>query len=81
MTPHPVPNMDALWKGALYDEVDRATHSGAPLSLLVVELADADRMAAVEGRMGVGTAVGRFARAVRSACCLSMPRGWTGPAE
>jgi GGDEF domain-containing protein len=83
VTPHPVPDIDALWKGALDDEVDRATHSGAPLSLLVVELADADRMAAVEGRMGVGTAVGRFARAVRSAvrrgdilACESDTRAW-----
>jgi GGDEF domain-containing protein len=75
--------IDALWKGALDDEVDRAAHSGAPLSLLIVELADADRVVSVEGRPGAGVTLGRFARAVRSAvrrgdilACESDTRAW-----
>ena len=75
--------VDALWKGALEDEVTRATESGAPLSLLLVELSDAERVVSVEGRLGAGVAIGRFARAVRSAvrrgdilACESDTRAW-----
>ena len=74
---------DALWQGALEDEVARATQSGAPLSLLIVELADAERVVAIEGRLGAGATLGRFARAVRSAvrrgdilACESDTRAW-----
>ena len=51
----------ALWKGALEDEVARATRSGAPLSLLLVELADAERSSPSRARLGAGG----DARAVR----------------
>ncbi len=75
--------VDALWQGALEEEVARATQSGAPLSLLIVELADAERVVAIEGRLGAGATLGRFARAVRSAvrrgdilACESDTRAW-----
>jgi GGDEF domain-containing protein len=63
----PEEGVGTLWKGALEDEVVRATRSGASLSLLLVELADAERVVAVEGRLGAGATLGQFARAVRSA--------------
>ena len=73
----------ALWRGALEDEVARATRSGASLSLLLVELADAERVVAVEGRLGAAAALGQFAGAVRSAvrrgdilACESDARAW-----
>ncbi len=74
---------DALCRGALEDEVARATESGAPLSLLLVELDDAGRVVSVEGRLGAGVTIGRFARGVRSAvrrgdilACESDTRAW-----
>src|SRR5690348_16539364 len=39
---------DALWVGALRDEIARAGRASVPLSLLLVELDDAERLAAVE---------------------------------
>jgi GGDEF domain-containing protein len=74
---------EALWKGALEDEIGRAERSGAPLSLLVVELGDADRVVAVEGTAEAGATFGRFAQAVRSVvrrqdilACESDKRAW-----
>jgi GGDEF domain-containing protein len=61
------PGGEALWAGALADEIARAERIGAPLSLLLVELDDADRMLAVEGASEAESMFGRFARAVRSA--------------
>jgi GGDEF domain-containing protein len=81
--PRPDEGGDALWKGALHDEVQRAAHSGAALSLLVVELNDAERIVSVDGRSAAGDTLGRFARAVRSAVrrgdilvCESDTRAW-----
>ena len=81
--PAPEEGVGALWKGALEDEVARATRSGASLSLLLVELAEAERVMAVEGRLGAGATLGQFARAVRSAvrrgdilACESDTRAW-----
>ena len=81
--PSPEEGVGALWKGALDDEVARAIQSGAPLSLLLVELADAERVVAIEGRLGAAAALGQFARAVRSAvrrgdilACESDTRAW-----
>jgi GGDEF domain-containing protein len=69
--------------GALGDEIRRADTSGAPLSLLVVELDEADRMRAVEGGVGARATFGRFAQAVRSVmrrhdilACESDIRAW-----
>jgi GGDEF domain-containing protein len=79
----PEEGVGALWKGALEDEVARATRSGASLSLLLVELADAERVVAVEGRLAAGATLGQFAQAVRSAvrrgdilACESDTRAW-----
>jgi GGDEF domain-containing protein len=74
---------DSLWKGALADEIRLAEQTGAPLSLLLVELEDADRVLAVEP-LGEATATfGRFAQALRSAlrrqdilACETGTRAW-----
>lgn len=54
---------DALWVAALDDEVARSRRSGAALSLLLVELADGERIAGSE--LGPEAVFGRFAQAVR----------------
>jgi GGDEF domain-containing protein len=71
----------ALWVSALEDEIVRS--AGAPLSLLVAELEDAERVAAVESREQARAVFGRFAGAVRSAVrrqdilvCESEARAW-----
>ncbi len=53
----------ALWIGALTDEIQRS--AGAPLSLLLAELEDAEQVAAVERREEAGATFGDFAKAVR----------------
>jgi GGDEF domain-containing protein len=74
---------DSLWRGALDDEVARAQRSGAKLALLLAELSDADRVAAVEPVQIAGETFSRFARAVRSAlrredilACETESRAW-----
>jgi GGDEF domain-containing protein len=71
----------SLWVGALEDEIVRA--AGAPLSLLLTELEDADRVSAVELRAEARATFTRFAGAVRSAVrrqdilvCESDARAW-----
>lgn len=61
-TSHPG-RSDALWVAALDDEVTRSRRSGSPLSLLLVELVDGERIA--ESELGPEAAFGRFAQAVR----------------
>jgi len=56
---------DALWVGALDDEIIRAP--GTPLSLLVAELEDAERLVAIETGAEARAAFNHFAAAVRSA--------------
>jgi GGDEF domain-containing protein len=58
---------DVLWMGALEDEIVRAERAGTPLSLLLVELDDGDRVRSIEPPEGVAAILGRFAHAVRSA--------------
>jgi GGDEF domain-containing protein len=58
---------DALWIGALRDEIVRAGRARSPLSLLLVELDEAERMIAVEPRGEASATFGRFAQAVRTA--------------
>jgi GGDEF domain-containing protein len=77
------PPSDALWVGALQDEIARSGRSGTPLSLLLVELEDADRIASVEPEDEVAATFGRFAQAVRRAmrrqdllACESDSRAW-----
>jgi GGDEF domain-containing protein len=55
----------SLWVGALQDEIVRS--AGSPLSLLLAELDDAERVAAVEGTAEAEATFGRFTAAVRSA--------------
>jgi GGDEF domain-containing protein len=57
----------ALWMGALDEEIGRSARSRKPLSLLLVELEDAERLLAVERQERAGAAFGRFAHAVRTA--------------
>ncbi len=71
----------ALWIGALHEELDRARGSGGSLSLLLVELEEADRIAVAAP--GPEIAFGRFAQAVRSAirrqdilACETEARSW-----
>jgi GGDEF domain-containing protein len=55
----------ARWSGALADEIARCERTGAPLSLLLVELDDADRVVAAESSGEASAMFGRFGRAVR----------------
>jgi GGDEF domain-containing protein len=71
----------SLWVGALEDEIVRS--AGAPLSLLLAELEDAERVTAVELRAEARATFTRFAGAVRSAVrrqdilvCESDARAW-----
>ena len=74
---------DALWIGALRDEIVRAAQARSPLSLLLVELEEAERMLASEPRSGATATFGRFAQAVRTAvrnrdvlACETESRAW-----
>jgi GGDEF domain-containing protein len=55
----------ALWMGALDEEIEQSARTGKPLSLLLVELEDSDRLLAVERLERAGATFGRFAHAVR----------------
>jgi GGDEF domain-containing protein len=61
---HP-PSTEPLWLDALEEAVARA--DGAPLSLLLVELDDAERVAATESAVAAMAAFEHFAQAVRHA--------------
>jgi GGDEF domain-containing protein len=65
--PAPTPDRQALWVGALEEELTRSERSGAQVSLLLAELEDADRMLAVEAPAQASAMFGRFAQAVRDA--------------
>jgi GGDEF domain-containing protein len=74
---------DALWVGALRDEIVRAARARSPLSLLLVELDEADRLVAVEPHHEATATFGRFAQAVRTAlrnrdvlACETESRAW-----
>jgi len=74
---------DALWVGALRDEITRAGRASLPLSLLLVELDDAARLVAVEPGDEASATFGRFAQAVRTAvrrrdvlACETDSRAW-----
>jgi two-component system cell cycle response regulator len=71
----------SLWVSALEDEIIRS--AGAPLSLLLAELEDAERVTAVEPQAGARATFTQFAGAVRSAVrrqdilvCESDARTW-----
>jgi GGDEF domain-containing protein len=74
---------DALWVGALRDEIVRASRASLPLSLLLVELDEAERLVAVEPHGEASATFGRFAQAVRTAvrrrdvlACETDSRAW-----
>ncbi|MGN6868341.1 MAG: hypothetical protein ACTHMY_08060 [Solirubrobacteraceae bacterium] len=56
---------DALWVGALRDEITRAGRASLPLSLLLVQLDEAERLVAIEPGSEASATFGRFAQAVR----------------
>jgi GGDEF domain-containing protein len=73
----------ALWVGALRDEIVRAARARLPLSLLLVELEEAEKLLAVEPHAHASGTFGRFAQAVRSAvrrrdvlACETDSRAW-----
>jgi GGDEF domain-containing protein len=57
---------DVLWVGALDHEIARSRQAATPLSLLLVELDEAERVTAVEPASAASATFGRFAQAVRS---------------
>lgn len=63
----PEPSGDeALWKRALREEVAHSGRSGVPLSLLLIELEDAQRVRAAESHEEARATTGRFLQAVRT---------------
>ncbi len=75
------PSADALWAGALDDELRRTDR--LPLALLLAELEDAERVSATESAAAATAAFEHFARAVRSVVrqqdilvCESDSRAW-----
>jgi GGDEF domain-containing protein len=74
---------DALWIGALRDEIVLAGRAQLPLSLLLVELDEAERLLAAGPGTDASTTFGRFAQAVRTAlrhrdvlACETESRAW-----
>jgi hypothetical protein len=74
---------EALWMGALQEEIQRSERFGTPLSLLLAELEDASRVLAVERADDATTTFGRFAQAVRGVArrqdilvCETGARAW-----
>jgi GGDEF domain-containing protein len=64
-TPSPAAREDALWVAALDEEITRSRRGGSPLSLLLVELEDGERIAESDLGGDAAAAFGRFAQAVR----------------
>jgi len=74
---------DPLWVGALEDEVIRARGSAAPLSLLIVELEEGERVLGSERPRQASATFGRFAQAIRGVmrrqdllACETDARAW-----
>ncbi len=65
-SPAPAAGIDPLWVGAIEDEIRQSERSGAPLTLLVAELNESDRVLAAEPTHESSATFSRFARAVRS---------------
>jgi two-component system cell cycle response regulator len=59
----PPPVSPALWVSALQEEINRS--AGAPLSLLLTELEEAERVAAAQTGAEASAVFGEFAQAVR----------------
>jgi GGDEF domain-containing protein len=72
-----------VWIGLLDRELTRAQRSGSPLSLLLLELEEAERLLAVEPPTEAAATFGRFAQTVRGVmrrqdilACESDARAW-----
>jgi GGDEF domain-containing protein len=81
--PAPEKPAGALWVKALEDEIQRAERSGTPLSLLLAELEDADRVTAVEPAATATATFSKFTQAVRTVArrqdivvCETETRAW-----
>jgi GGDEF domain-containing protein len=79
----PVAATDALWIGAVEDEIAHAHQQGVPLSLLLVELNEAERVEAAETPTEASATFGRFAQALRTVvrrrdllACETESRAW-----
>jgi GGDEF domain-containing protein len=74
---------DALWIGAVEDEINRSEQTGAPLSLLLVELEESDRVQTAAVASEAKATFGQFAQSVRSVvrrqdilACETDSRAW-----
>jgi GGDEF domain-containing protein len=74
---------EQVWVGVLDRELTRAQRSGSPLSLLLLELEEAERVLAVEPPNEAAATFGRFAQTVRGVmrrqdvlACESDARAW-----
>jgi len=83
VAPEPAPAAAPLWVAALEEQIQHAEGSGTALSLLLAELEDADRVAAVEPADEAAATFSRFTQAVRSAArrqdivvCETESRAW-----
>jgi GGDEF domain-containing protein len=65
--PSPEVEDEPLWMSAVRDEITGALRVGAPLSLLLAELEEAERILAIELEEESGVTFGRFSQAVRRA--------------
>ncbi len=81
--PAPTRQAEALWIGAIEDEITRAQKSDSLLSLLLVELEDAERVQAADTAREASATFGRFAQALRSVvrrqdilACETETRAW-----
>ncbi|MGZ4197952.1 MAG: diguanylate cyclase domain-containing protein [Solirubrobacteraceae bacterium] len=81
--PDMVEGEEQVWVGVLDRELTRAQRSGSPLSLLLLELEEADRVLAVEPPGEAAATFGRFAQTVRGVmrrqdilACESDARAW-----
>jgi GGDEF domain-containing protein len=81
--PESVSGDEQVWVEVLDRELTRAQRSGSPLSLLVLELEEAERMLAVEPPSEAAATFGRFAQTVRGVmrrqdilACESDARAW-----
>jgi GGDEF domain-containing protein len=61
----PAPRREALWISALEEEVARSQRWGSPLSLLLAELEDGERIASADLAGEASPVFGRFTQAVR----------------
>jgi GGDEF domain-containing protein len=83
LEPETLAGDEQVWIGVLDRELTRAQRSGSPLSLLLLELEEAERLLAVEPPTEAAATFGRFAQTVRGVmrrqdilACESDARAW-----